>query len=265
MTASQNRYSVLIETLFRSHYRSGIQEFYFERDELSKIAEKLGIRLPKNLGDVIYSFRYRVPLPDGITQTASPGLAWIIKGAGKSRYLFKQARLSRIEPDMAMLPIKIPNATPEILLAHAFDDEQALLAKVRYNRLIDLFLGITAYSLQNHLRTTVEGVGQIEIDELYVGVNRRGSQFIIPVQAKVGKDQHSVVQTDQDVLCCIERFPHLICRPVSVHALGNDRIAMFELALADDEIRVVDQRHYVLVAAPEISSEDLKRYNGCSD
>ena len=59
--------------------------------------------------------------------------------------------------------IKIPDATPEIIAAYALgDDEQALLAKVRYNRLIDIFLGLTTYSLQNHLRTYVAGMGQIE-------------------------------------------------------------------------------------------------------
>lgn len=187
-------------------------------------------------------------------------MSWIIKGAGKGHYLFKQARMSRIDPDESMLSIKVPNATPEILLANAFDDEQALLAKVRYNRLIDLFLGITAHSLQNHLRTTVKGIGQIEIDELYVGLNRRGCQFIVPVQAKVGKDQHGVVQTEQDILFCRERFQNLTCRPVSVHALGNNRIVMFELTLCDDKVRVIDQKHYTLVPASEISSDDLRRY-----
>ena len=91
--------------------------------------------------------------------------------------------------------IKIPDATPEIISAYALNDEQALLAKVRYNRLIDLFLGITANSLQNHMRTTVKGIGQIEIDEVYVALDRRGIQYVIPVQAKGGKDQLSVVQT----------------------------------------------------------------------
>lgn len=171
-----------------------------------------------------------------------------------------RAKAYHIKPDELMLPIKIPNATPEILLANAFDDEQALLAKVRYNRLIDLFLGITAHSLQNHLRTTVSDIGQIEIDELYVGLNRRGSQFVVPVQAKVGKDQHGVVQTEQDIAFCKERFPQLICRPVSVHALSGNRIALFELTLHDDEVRVVDQKHYVLVPASEISADDLRRY-----
>jgi hypothetical protein len=260
MSKPQNRYAALIAQIFVTHYRAGMSEFVFEREELSATASKLKIELPKNLGDVLYSFRYRVPLPESITRTAKPGMVWIIKGAGMGRYLFKQARMSRIDPDEAMLPIKVPNATPEILLANAFDDEQALLAKVRYNRLIDLFLGISAHSLQNHLRTTVKRIGQIEIDELYVGLNRRGSQFIVPVQAKVGKDQHGVVQTEQDILFCQERFSDLICRPVSVHALSGNRIAMFELALSNDEVRVIDQKHYTLVPASDISTDDLRRY-----
>ncbi|NLF99069.1 MAG: endonuclease [Lentisphaerae bacterium] len=190
MGKSLNRYAALIERIFFSHYKPGESEFLFEREELAATASELNIKLPKNLGDVLYSFRYRVALPESITRTARPGMVWIIKGAGTGRYLFKQAHMSRIEPDETMLAIKVPNATPEILLANAFDDEQALLAKVRYNRLIDLFLGITAHSLQNHLRTTVKSIGQIEIDEIYVGLNRRGSQFIVPVQANSDADLH---------------------------------------------------------------------------
>lgn len=255
-----NRYAALIEQVFLNHYCEGFDAFDFEREELTATAKRLGIVLPKNLGDVLYSFRYRTSLPESVTRTAREGMGWIIKGAGTGRYQFKLARLNRIEPDESMLPIKVPNATPEILLENAFDDEQALLAKVRYNRLVDLFLGISAFSLQNHLRTTVKTIGQIEIDELYVGLNRRGSQFIVPVQAKVGRDQHGVVQTEQDIAFCEERFPNLICRPVSVHALGNSRIAMFEMALGDEEISVVDQRHYTLVPAADITSDDLRAY-----
>ena len=49
---------------------------------------------------------------------------------------------------------KIPDGTPSIVRKYSISDEQALLAIVRYNRLIDIFLGVTCYSLQNHLRTT---------------------------------------------------------------------------------------------------------------
>ena len=72
----------------------------------------------------------------------------------------------------------IPDATPELIRAYALDDEQALLAIVRYNRLIDTFLGLTTYSLQNHLRTTVQGMGQIEIDELYIGLDKHGCHYV---------------------------------------------------------------------------------------
>ncbi len=36
------------------------------------------------------------------------------------------------------------------------------------------FTGITCYSLQNHLRTSVPDIGQVETDELYVGVDKKG-------------------------------------------------------------------------------------------
>lgn len=261
MKKKLNRYEKLLEAIFFKHYQQGMCEFYFLRDELEKTAEELHMVLPKNLGDVIYSFRYRTNLPISVTKTAKKGLFWIIRGAGKGRYCFKQSLQSRIEPDIHLLPIKIPNATPEILIKNAFDDEQAMLAKVRYNRLIDIFLGITAHSLQNHLRTTVSRVGQIEIDELYVGVDRRGRQFIVPVQAKTAKDRHGVVQTEQDISFCREKFPNLICRPVSVHLLDGDRLAMFELTMDGEDVRIVDQKHYVLVAAEEITTEDLRRYD----
>jgi hypothetical protein len=261
MKTSLNRYEQLLEAIFFKHYKTGLNEFCFLRDELEKTAIELGVILPKNLGDVIYSFRYRTNLPASVTKTAKKGLSWMIRGSGKGKYCFKQSPQIKIEPDIHLLPIKIPNATPEILIKNAFDDEQAMLAKVRYNRLIDIFLGITAHSMQNHLRTTVSSVGQIEIDELYVGVDRRGRQFIVPVQAKTAKDRHGVVQTEQDIAFCREKFPHLLCRAVSVHLLEDNRLAMFELTMEGEDVRIIDQKHYVLVPAKDITTEDLRRYD----
>ncbi len=157
-----NRYQALISRIFHDHFKPGLPEFEFERGELNGNAKKLKIDLPDNLGDVIYSFRYRTALPPDILATAERGKEWIIEPAGRSRYRFKLARINRILPNTALLAIKIPDATPEIIAAHALTDEQAVLAKVRYNRLIDIFLGITTYSLQSHLRTTVAKMGQIE-------------------------------------------------------------------------------------------------------
>jgi hypothetical protein len=161
-----------------------------------------------------------------------------------------------------MMAIKIPDATPEIIAACALSDEQALLAKVRYNRLLDIFLGLTTYSLQNHLRTTVKAMGdsQIEIDEVYVGVNKHGEQFALPVQAKSGSDRLSVGQTAQDLACCREKFAGLTCRPISAQFMSGDVIAMFELALDGEDVKLVEEKNYKLVPSDQIGSEDLKLY-----
>ncbi|MDO8440939.1 MAG: hypothetical protein Q7S97_07020 [Polaromonas sp.] len=198
-----NRYQAIISRVFKQHFKKGESVFDFTREEFVAIAKALKIDLPKNVGDVIYSFRYRNELPENIRTTAATGREWIIEGAGRARYRFKLVTLNRIVPRDELITIKVPDATPEIITAYALGDEQALLAKVRHNRLIDVFLGISASSLQNHLRTTVRAVGQIEIDEIYVGIDRHGRQFVVPVQAKGGSDKHGVVQTQQDagVLC----------------------------------------------------------------
>lgn len=58
-----------------------------------------------------------------------------------------------------------------------------------WGSLIDIFLGVTAYSLQNHPRTTAKEIGQVEVEEIYVAVDRHDRQFIHPVQAKGGSDR----------------------------------------------------------------------------
>lgn len=258
---SSNRYSQLIAEIFARHYRKGLHSFEFDRDEIEIAAHKLSVKLPKNLGDLIYSFRYRISLPDAIRSTAPEGYEWTIRPAGQARYRFQLGKLGRILPQPDLVAVKIPDATPEIVAYNALSDEQALLAKVRYNRLIDIFLGITAYSLQNHLRTPVKGLGQIEIDELYVGLNRHGRQFVVPVQAKGGADRLATIQTEPDIRCCAEKFPSLTCRAVSAQFMDSAAIAMFELVIDDEEVRIVDEKHYRLVPASEIDDTDRKNYS----
>lgn len=258
-----NRYKALVEHIFfdteHGAYVPGKTDLPFAREDLERAASALGLKLPKNLGDVIYSIRYRVPMPERILATQPEGMEWIVEGAGRSLYRFRLVPVNRILPNPNLATIKIPDSTPAIIGSYTLNDEQALLAKVRYNRLIDTFLGLTAYSLQNHLRTTVKGVGQIEIDEVYVGVDRHGVQYVLPVQAKGGSDQLSVVQSKQDMACCAEKFPNLVCRSISTQFMEDDRIAMFELTVEDDQVRIVEERHYRLIEG-DVPPEDLAAY-----
>lgn len=255
-----NRYKILIESIFFDHFEAGATKFEFARDEIETVANDLGIKLPKNQGDIIYALRYRIAFPESIKATQPEGLEWIIEGSGRAGYRFRLVKAQRILPRTDLVRISVPDATPELIRAYALDDEQALLAIVRYNRLIDTFLGLTTYSLQNHLRTTVKGIGQIEIDELYVGLDKRGCHYVIPVQAKGGKDQIGVVQTTQDIRFVEEKFPGLRCRAISAQFMDDGVIALFELALQDDQIKVVDERHYKLVSASELDAVVVRNY-----
>jgi hypothetical protein len=194
-----------------------------------------------------------------VLATQPPGREWIIDGASRARYVFRLVNLTRIRPSEALATISVPDATPELIRPYALDDEQALLAIVRYNRPVDTFLGLTTYSLQNHLRTAVGGV-QIEIDELYVGIDRLGCHYVIPVQAKGGKDRIGVVQTSQDIRYAARKFPGLRCRPVAAQFMADGTVAMFELVLQNDEVRIADERHYKLVPARELDQEAIRAY-----
>jgi hypothetical protein len=260
MGAPQNRYSQIIEAIFSKYFRKGAKEILFERTEIVRAAEKLRIKLPKNLGDVLYSFRYRAPLPDSITGKASKGFEWIILPAGRARYKFVLATKSAIVPSKILAETKIPDATPGVISRYKLNDEQALLAKLRYNRLIDIFTGLTCYSLQNHLRTTVPNIGQVETDEIYIGIDKRGAHYVIPVQAKGGTDKIGIVQIEQDLAVCETKFPGLICRSIAAQFMEEDLIALFECEKTEEGIRVSVEKHYRLVDPEELTEEELETY-----
>ncbi len=255
-----NRYEKIIDRLFFAHYEKGMREVEVHRDEIAPIAAKLKIVLPDNLGDVIYSFRYRSQLPENIRKLAASDEEWLIRPAGKSRYKFGLVRKVALASNPSLSKIKVPDATPGIIARYALNDEQALLARLRYNRLVDIFLGITCYSLQNHLRTSVSALGQVETDEVYMGIDRGGAHYVVPVQAKGGRDKLSVVQIEQDLAMCADKFPGLICRPLGAQFSDSGTIVLFELEMTAEGVRIRSERHYLLVPPDELTLEELRSY-----
>lgn len=256
-----NRYTKILEAIFKNHFKEGAAELEFERTEFSQVADELGITLPKNLGDVLYSFRYRTLLPKSITSKAPKGYEWIIRPAGKGKYKLVAVRQSNIAPSNILAETKIPDATPGVIAKYSMSDEQALLAKLRYNRLVDIFTGLTCYSLQSHLRTTLRDGSQVETDEIYIGLDKRGAHYVLPVQAKDGKDKIGVVQIEQDFELAALKFPHLICRPIAAQFIDKNLIALFEFEQSNDGIKVTSEKHYRLVKPDELSPEELQSYS----
>jgi hypothetical protein len=257
-------YAPIIEKIFHSKFKPGTKEVDFEREDIVIFANKLKINLPKNLGDLVYSFRYRAAFPESIQASAGKGETWIIRPAGRSKYRFVLVPDRPLVPNENLAITKIPDATPGVIAKYALTDEQALLAKLRYNRLVDIFSGVTCYSLQNHLRTTVPQMGQVETDELYVGVDKKGSHYVFPVQAKGGKDKLNIVQIEQDLALCVHKFASLICRPLAAKFMQDDVIAMFEFEEGEMGLGISSEKHYKLVPPEEVTEADLETYRNRS-
>jgi len=256
----QRIYASIIQKIFLAKFKSGMREVDFEREDIVKFGRRLKVSLPKNLGDLVYSFRYRAALPIAIQSTANSGEVWIIRPAGAARYRFVLVPDKPLVPNGNMTSTKVPDCTPGIVAKYAFNDEQALLTKVRYNRLVDIFSGVVCYSIQNHLRTTVAGMGQVETDELYVGVDKKGIHYIFPVQAKGGTDKLSIVQIEQDFAVCKRKFPSLLCRPIAAQFMQDGVIALFEFEQSDAGVTISSEKHYKLVPPEDVTEADLAGY-----
>lgn len=259
----------IIAKIFAERYRPGRREVAFTRDDLVVAAEEMGEPRPKNLGDIVYSLRYRVPLPESIRENAPPGREWAIFPGGNAVYVLRPVPFNLIEPRPGLRTVRLPDATPGIIASYALSDEQALLARVRYNRLLDVFTGLACYALQSHLRTSIKVISlidgsqsssQVETDDLYVGLDEHGAHYILPVQAKGGSDILSVIQIWQDFRVAEQKFPNLKARPVAAQFMANGAIALFEFTEFNNEITVAREHHYELVPPDHLTPQELATY-----
>ncbi len=145
----KNRYSQIIERIFFIHYKPGINEIQFERAEISNVAEELGIQLPKNLGDVIYSFRYRNKLPSSIRRKAPADREWIIRPAGRGIYKFVVARMSSITPTKMLAETKIPELVCRPLAAQIKEIDVIAMFEFELIKEDIVIIGEKHYSLVN--------------------------------------------------------------------------------------------------------------------
>ncbi len=180
------------------------------------------------------------------------------RSIGRGKYRFTKCRPYRIAPNRMYTEIKVLDATPQFIRHYALTDKQALLAILRYNRLIDTFSGLTCYSLQSHMRMAAPGIGQTEIDEVYIGINQEWRPFVLPVQAKGKSEQIGIVQIEQDMAVCEAKFPSLACRPIAAQFIENDVIALFEFVRSKGEISIREERHYRIVPNKMLSDEEIK-------
>ena len=103
-------------------------------------------------------------------------------------------------------------------------------------------------------------MGQVETDEIYVGLDKRGVHYVFPVQAKGGTDKLSVVQIEQDFGVCAQKFPSLVCRPIGAQFIDDGVIVLFEFEQSDAGVRISSEKHYRLVPPEQVGEADLQNY-----
>ncbi|MBI5388016.1 MAG: endonuclease [Verrucomicrobia bacterium] len=252
---SRNRDEVM-QRVFEKNHVAGADEVPFTMDDIRDAIAAVARLRPgyqeNNVADVRYQYTSgRRPLPESIAKHGP----WMIVGRGKARYAFvKLSAAPEIKIQDDLLTILLPDATPEIVLEYAGSDEQGLLAKVHYNRMLDIFLQITCYHLQNHWRTSIKHKGQCEIDDLYVGLDLNGRQFVVPVEAKCASESLSKTQIAQMIDFARERYPQLILRPVGVQEMSDGSVVLLEFSPAahPDNIKIKEMRRYKLAPMADV-------------
>ena len=251
MAKTTHKYDSIIQRVFDQNYRKGDDRVAFDREEFVEACQYLGFPRIKNLGDIPYTYKYRRKFPSRITRTEPADFEWSIYSTGQTSYEFRLLPKLNLNPNPNYTYIDLLDSTPGIIKKYSLSDEQALLAILRYNRIVDTFLGVTCYSLQSHLKTSIPGVGGMEVDELYIGVDTDGESYVIPVEAKGGSDKIGRVQIDQDFDLCRAKFPELRCIPIAAQFLGMNKIALFRFEQKDGLTLIREEKHYALIENTE--------------
>ena len=50
------------------------------------------------------------------------------------------------------------------------------------------------------------------------------------------------------------------CRPVAAQFMAGGAVALFELAICDEDVKIVEERHYRLIPASDIDQEAIRNY-----
>lgn len=243
-------YVPILRHIFAAKYQPGMDAIDFSLDDVREAAIALGIQA-RNAADVIYRMRSRTVLPAEILEAGF----YVLRQVGRGKYRLEQASstvidLPQTEPVEALdlTPVPVRRLLPENL-AHV--DEQALLTIAGYCKIWDHFTGLTVYRLRSHVRKSVTGIGQAELDELDVGVALRDDEVpvVLPIEAKAVADPVNRVQIATQVAFSLEYFPGHEVRPLAmkVDETGLLHLLEFNATTEPGELEVVRSTAYRLV------------------
>jgi len=254
-------YVPVILKLFRDRYRPGASTVIFSLDDVRNAVDAVRAESSqpdrissRNPADVVYRMRSRTKLPDEILEKGFH----ILRPIGRGQYQFERATAGIIEPPVTEpisaidhTPMPVRRLLPETL---AEMDEQAVLSVVAYCNLLDHFTGMKIYRLRSHVRKSVPGVGQAELDAIDVGIAAAEDEtpVIFPIEAKAVSDALNRVQIHNMVQYARHYYPGLTVRPLALKVDYQSVLHLMEFNVPGraGDLKVVRSASYVIDTSP---------------
>lgn len=250
-------YVPVILKLFRDRWRPGASTVVFSLDDVRTAVEAVRAASPnpdrissRNPADVVYRMRSRTVLPKEILDKGFH----VLRAVGRGRYQFEKAASGIIEtpvneltPAIDQTPMPVRHLLPETM---AEMDEQALLSVVGYCNLLDHFSGLKIYRLRSHVRKSVPGVGQAELDAVEVGIAAGDNEVpvIFPIEAKAVSDELNRVQIFNMIQYTAHYYPGLKVRPLALKVDYQSAVHLIEFNVASrpGDLRIVRSASYAI-------------------
>ena len=250
-------YVPVILKIFRDRYRPGATSIIFSLDDVRNAVDAVRAESTtpddissRNPADVIYRKRSRTILPAEILEKGFH----ILRPIGRGQYQFERASSTIIEPPVTT-PISTIDHTPMpvrrlLPVSLAEMDEQAVLSVASYCLVLDHFAGMKIYRLRSHVRKSVPGVGQAELDAIDVGIAGSDDEVpvVFPIEAKAAADALNRVQIYNMVQYAIHYFPGLLVRPLALKVDYDSIIHIMEFnnAARAADLKILKSASYII-------------------
>jgi hypothetical protein len=242
-------YVPIITKIFDERYRKGASSVIFSLDDVRNAAQALGVEA-RNAADVIYRMRSRTILPAKILKMGFH----VLRPIGRGKYSFEKASSTIFEPPATepvavidMTPLPVRRLLPEAL---ADMDEQAILTVASYCCVLDHLTGMKIYRLRSHVRKSVPGIGQAELDAIDVGIagSEEDVPVVFPIEAKALADALNRVQIFNMVEYAKHYFPGLTVRPlaIKVDEASVLHVMEFNSPAKASELKILKAASYVV-------------------
>jgi hypothetical protein len=107
---------------------------------------------------------------------------------------------------------------------------------------------MTIYRLRSHVRKSVPGLGQAELDAIDVGIAASEDEIpvIFPIEAKAATDALNRVQIFNMVQYVRHYYPNLVLRPLAIKVDHDSLLHMmeFNVPTKTSDLRIIDTKTY---------------------